>query len=65
MVETLNQNRIQEKMMKRNGDNLRDLWDNIKCTTIRIIDSTFFSSAYGNDYRIDRFLGHKSSLRKF
>ena len=23
--------------MKRTGDNLRDLWDNIKCTNIRII----------------------------
>ena len=26
-----------EKRMKRIEDNLRDLWDNIKCTNIRII----------------------------
>ena len=26
-----------EKRMKRNEDSLRDLWDNIKCTNIRII----------------------------
>ena len=26
-----------EKRMKRNEDSLRDLWDNIKCTYIRII----------------------------
>ena len=26
-----------EKQMKRNEDSLRDLWDNIKCTNIRII----------------------------
>ena len=25
-----------EKRMKRNEDSLRDLWDNIKCTNIRI-----------------------------
>ena len=65
MVETLKQSRIQQKRIKRNGDNLRDLWDNIKCTNTIIIDSSFFSSAYGNAYRIDHFLGHKSSLGKF
>ena len=26
-----------EKRMKRTEDSLRDLWDNIKCTNIRII----------------------------
>ena len=26
-----------EKRMKRNENSLRDLWDNIKCTNIRII----------------------------
>ena len=24
----------EEKRIKRNGDSLRDLWDNIKCTNI-------------------------------
>ena len=27
-----------EKRMKRNEDSLRDLWDNIKCNNIRIIE---------------------------
>ena len=27
-----------EKRMKRNEDSLRDLWDNIKCTNIHIIE---------------------------
>ena len=30
MVETLKQGRIQQKRIKRNRYNLRDLWDNIK-----------------------------------
>ena len=29
--------RKKEKQIKRNEDNLRDLWDNVKCTNIRII----------------------------
>ena len=29
------QNKV--KRMKRTGNNLRDLWDNIKCTNIQII----------------------------
>ena len=29
--------RKKEKQIKRNEDNLRDLWDNIKCPNIRII----------------------------
>ena len=28
----------QYRRMKRNKDNLRELWDNIKCTNIPIID---------------------------
>ena len=27
----------QEKRIKRNEDNLRDLWDNVKCPNVRII----------------------------
>ena len=34
-ITTAEQNK--EKRMKRNEDSLRDLWDNIKCTNIRII----------------------------
>ena len=29
--------RKKEKRMKRNEDNLRDLWDNVKCPNIQII----------------------------
>ena len=34
-ITTAQQNK--EKRMKRIEDSLRDLWDNIKCTNIRII----------------------------
>ena len=34
---SLPQNRIKKKEWKGNEDNLRDLWDNIKCTNIHII----------------------------
>ena len=34
-ITTIEQNK--EKKMKRIEDSLRDLWDNIKCTNIRII----------------------------
>ena len=35
-ITTTEQNK--EKTMKRIEDNLRDLWDNIKCTNSRIIE---------------------------
>ena len=34
-ITTAEQNK--EKRMKTNKDSLRDIWDNIKCTNIRII----------------------------
>ena len=37
MVEITAVEQNKEKRMKRNEDSLRDLWDNIKCTNIRII----------------------------
>ena len=33
----MNQRRKKKKRIKRNEDNLRDLWDNIKCHNIRLI----------------------------
>ena len=36
-VEITAKEQNKEKRMKRNEDSLRDLWDNIKCTNIRII----------------------------
>ena len=37
MVEINEAERKKEKIIKRNEDNLRDLWDNVKCSNIRII----------------------------
>ena len=37
MVEINEADRKKEKNMKRNEDNLRDLWDNVKCPNIQII----------------------------
>ena len=37
MVEMNETERKKEKQIKRNGDNLRDLQDNVKCPNIRII----------------------------
>ena len=37
VVETTVSERNKEKRMKRNRDSLRDLWDNVKCTNIRLI----------------------------
>ena len=40
MVETNVAERKKKKIIKRNGDNLRDLWDNVKCPNIRIIGAS-------------------------
>ena len=37
MVEINKAERKNEKRIKRNEDNLRDLWNNVKCPNIRII----------------------------
>ena len=37
IVEIITSGQTKEKRMKRIEDSLRDLWDNIKCTNIRII----------------------------
>ena len=39
MVEINEAERKKEKRMKRNEDNLRDLWDNVKCPNILIMES--------------------------
>ena len=36
-VEINEAERKKEKIIKRNEDNLRDLWDNVKCPNFRII----------------------------
>ena len=37
MVEITLKNRVKKKIIKRNEDSLRDLWDNNKCTNNNII----------------------------
>ena len=37
MLEINEAERKKEKIIKRNEDNLRDLWDNVKCPNIQII----------------------------
>ena len=37
MVEINEAEREKEKRIKRNEDNIRDLWDNVKCPNIQII----------------------------
>ena len=37
MVEMNEAKKKKEKRIKRNEDNFRDLWDNVKCPNIRII----------------------------
>ena len=37
MVEINEAERKRKKRIKRNEDNLRDLWDNVKCPNIKII----------------------------
>ena len=39
MLEINEGERKKEKIIKRSEDNLRDLWDNIKCLNIQIIGS--------------------------
>jgi len=36
MVEITEAKKNKEKIMKRNENSLRDIWDNIKCINIRI-----------------------------
>ena len=40
MAEITSKEQNKEKRMKRNEESLRNLWDNIKCTNIRIIGVT-------------------------
>ena len=40
MVEITSEEQNELKRIKRTKDSLRDLWDNIKCTNVRIIGVT-------------------------
>jgi len=55
MVEINEVERKKEKRIKRNEDNLRDLWDNVKCPNIQII---------GVPEEEDKKKGHKKLLKE-
>ena len=55
MVETNEAERKKEKRIKRNEDNLRDVWDNVKHTNIQII---------GVPEKEDKKKGHEKILNK-
>ena len=54
MVEINETERKKEKRIKRNEDNLRDLWDNVKCPNIQIIGVS----------EEDKKKGHKKILKE-
>ena len=55
MVEINEAERKKEKIIKRNEDNLRDLWDNVKCPNIQII---------GVPEEEDKMKGHEKILEE-
>ena len=55
MVEINEAERKKEKRIKRNEDNLRDLWDNVKCSNIQVI---------GVPEKEDKKKGHEKILEK-
>ena len=55
MVKTNEEERKKEKRIKRNEDNIRDLWDNVKQPNIQII---------GVPEEEDRMKGHEKYLRR-
>jgi len=56
MVEKNEAEREKEKRIKRNEDNIRDLWDNVKCPNIQII---------GVPEEEDKKKGHEKILEEF
>ena len=50
MVEITAEEQNKEKRKKRIEDSLRDLWDNIKCTNIRIIRVPEEEKKKGTEY---------------
>ena len=55
MVEINEAERKKEKRIRRNEDNLRDLWDNVKCPNIHII---------GVPEEDDKKKGHEKILKE-
>ena len=56
MVEINEAERKKGKRIKRNEDNLRDLWDNVKCPTIRIIGVPEEDKKKGHEKRLEEII---------
>ena len=56
MVEINEAERKKEKRMKRNEDNLRDLWDNVKCPSIWIMEVPEEDKKKGHEKRLEEII---------
>ena len=56
MVEVNEAKRKKEKRIKRNEDNLRDLWDNVKCPNIQIIEVPKEDKKKGHDKILEEII---------
>ena len=56
MVEINEAERKTEKRIKRNEDNLRDLWDNVKCPNIPIIGVTEEDKKKGHEKLLEEII---------
>ena len=56
MVEINEAERKKEKRIKTNEDNLRDLWDNVKCPNIQIIGAPEEDKKRGNEKMLEEII---------
>ena len=73
MVEITSEEQNKVKRMKRTEDSLRDLWDNIKCTIIRIIGvpgeekqkgMRRFLKSFEENYKVEKFPNMEKEIVK-
>ena len=50
MMEIASEKKNKVKRMKRTKDSLRDLWDNIRCTNIRVPEEEEEHKGYGKNF---------------
>ena len=56
MVEINEAERKKQKIIKRNLDNLRDPWDNVKCPNIRIMGDPEEDKKKGHEKRLEEII---------